>query len=301
MTAAPPTPAAPQPQSLLMSLVGLHQLDTARPVSGTSVVHVLGRLGVAEPAARSVLQRVTTRGLITRHKEGRRTFYSPTDRGRDILEGGRTKMFHCWREDAWDGRWTFVNLTVPEKHRKLRHRIGSQLTWAGFARTPGGLWVAPGRHEVTDLLGEDALSGPDATASPTSPPVVIYGHPCAPTTDAQLVGSFDLDGIAAGFRDFLARWDAGEAEDAVATAPTDPVDALVTRLQLHAEWLTLTRADPQLPGPLLPADWPGSTAGDRFRELDAALAGQENPVIEDYFAGTLDRLPRSQPANLPGY
>jgi phenylacetic acid degradation operon negative regulatory protein len=296
MTAAPPAPASLQPQSLLMSLVGLHQLDTDRPVSGTSVVHVLGRLGVAEPAARSVLQRVTTRGLIARHKEGRRTFYSPTDHGRAVLEGGRTKMFHRWREDAWDGRWTFVNLTVPESHRKLRHRIGSQLTWAGFARTSDGLWVAPGRHEVTEILGQDALAGPDApddAASTPSPPVVIYGHPCAPTTDAQLVEPFDLDRVDTGFRDFLARWDG----DAVDAAPTDPVDALVTRLQLHAEWLTLTRADPQLPDALLPTDWPGGIAGDRFRALDAALAEQERPVIEDYFAGALDRLPRSQPAN----
>lgn len=292
------TSAAPHPQSLLMSLVGLHLLDTDRPLSGTSVVVVLGHLGVAEPATRSVLQRMTTRGLIARHKEGRRTYYSPTPLGRTILADGRAKMFHRWRDGAWDGRWTFVGLTVPERRRALRHRVSSRLTWAGFARIPGGMWVAPGHHDVRAILGGETgesggpgASGDSGTVAETAP-VVVYGLPCPPTTDAQLVEAFDLATVAAGFRRFCADWSGPVTAGPGAVDSIDAVDALVLRLRLHEEWLAQTRTDPQLPGSLLPDDWPGTVAGDLFRARDRELAELERPVLEDFFAGTLARVPR---------
>lgn len=273
------TQTVPHPQTLLMSLIGLHLLDDDRPVSGTSVVQVLGRLGVAESAARSVLQRVTARGLIERHKEGRRTFYSPTPLGREVLTDGRAKMFHHWRTAAWDGRWTFIGVTVPEQQRAVRHRVHNRLSWAGFARLPGSMWAAPGEHDVTDILGDI----PDAA------PVVLLGLPRPPTTDAQLVAAYRLADVADGFRGFLSRWTA--ADDGTGSVD-DALTALVRRLRLHTEWLALTRDDPQLPEPLLPSDWPGRPAGDLFRRLDRDLADREQPVIDHFFAGTLAQLPR---------
>lgn len=278
------TATTAHPQSLLMSLVGMHLLDTDRPLSGTSVVVVLGRLGIAEPAVRSVLQRMTARGLIARHKQGRRTYYSPTPRGRAILEDGRAKMFHRWRDGAWDGRWTFVGLTVPERRRTLRHRVGSRLGWAGFARIPGGMWVAPGRHDVPAILGRTMTDGAGEAEGGDAgglSPVVVHGLPAAPTTDAQLVEAFDLTAVAKGFLDFLDTW------GGLCTADLDPVTALVTRLRLHEEWLAQTRTDPQLPARLLPVDWPGGAAGDLFRQRDWELAEQERPALENFFAGTL--------------
>src|SRR5699024_6264327 len=125
---------AVHPQSLFLALAGQHLLDESRPLSGTSIVFAMKRLGVGESAARSVLQRMAAKGFIDRHKEGRKTFYSLSDRGRRMLREGQEKMYSGWQPQDWDGRWTLVRVQVPESKRTLRHRISSKLSWAGFGR-----------------------------------------------------------------------------------------------------------------------------------------------------------------------
>src|SRR5699024_9574287 len=103
---------AVHPQSPFRALAGRQLPDETRPLSGTSIVFAMKRLGVGESAARSVLQRMTAKGLIDRHKEGRKTFYSLSDRGRRILREGQEKMYSGWQPQGWDGRWTLVRVQV---------------------------------------------------------------------------------------------------------------------------------------------------------------------------------------------
>ena len=44
---------------------------------------------------------------------------------------------------SWDGRWLLLVLRVPEQRRELRHRLTTQLAWAGFGSLGGGLWITP--------------------------------------------------------------------------------------------------------------------------------------------------------------
>ena len=261
-----------QPQSLFFALAGLHMLDDPRPLSGASIVFVMGKLGVGESAARSVLQRMTAKSFIVRHKEGRKTFYTLSDRGRAILREGQEKMFAGWQPQGWGGRWTFVRIQVPESKRTLRHQMASRLSWAGFAQVDGGPWVAPGPHDVATILG--------AEASEVSP-IVVYGEPQPPTTAEMLVSAFDLEALAADYEAFGEKWRAVDPE------PLSPVDALVRRVELHFDWLNLTRTDPQLPAALLPAGWPGSTEGDLFQDMNRQLGIGEVSASDEFFAGDL--------------
>lgn len=261
------------PQSLFLALAGLHMTGEPTPLSGASIVGVMGRLGVGEAAARSVLQRNAAKGFVIRAKDGRKTFYTVSDRAREILlEGGR-KMFIGDRARPWDGKWTVVRIQVPESKRALRHKVSSRLSWAGFGRLDGGTWAAPAAVDVEQIFGEEA--------SEVSP-VVVYGETQPPTTDAMLVDAFDLAEVAGQYEAFGDKW--GQCAVSELTA----AEALVRRVELHFDWLTLTRSDPQLPAELLPGDWPGFVQWRLFTDLDEQLRAAEEPAVADFFAGELE-------------
>lgn len=259
-----------QPQSLFFALAGVHMLDDPRPLSGASIVFVMGQLGVGESAARSVLQRMSAKKFIVRHKEGRKTYYILSDRGRSVLREGQEKMFAGWQPQDWDGQWTFVRIQVPESKRTLRHRLSSRLSWAGFAQVDGGPWVAPGQHDVATILGSEASE---------LSPIVVYGMPQPPTTEETLVGAFDLGELGADYEAFGEKWRAVDPES------LSPIEALVKRVELHFDWLLLARTDPQLPADLLPIEWSGALQGDRFRQLSERLAQTECSAITSFFSG----------------
>lgn len=263
-----------QPQSLFFALAGVHMLDDLRPLSGASIVFVMGQLGVGESAARSVLQRMSAKKFIVRHKEGRKTYYILSDRGRSVLREGQEKMFAGWQPQDWDGQWTFVRIQVPESKRTLRHRLSSQLSWAGFAQVDGGPWVAPGQHDVATILGSEASE---------LSPIVVYGMPQPPTTEEALVGAFDLGEQARDYDTFRRKWRDIEMDD------LSPLRALVVRVELHFDWLLLARTDPQLPAELLPHDWSGARQGDRFRHINERLAELECSAIASFFSGELGK------------
>lgn len=259
-----------QPQSLFFALAGVHMLDDPRPLSGASIVFVMGQLGVGESAARSVLQRMSAKKFIVRHKEGRKTYYILSDRGRSVLREGQEKMFAGWQPQNWDGQWTFVRIQVPESKRALRHQMASRLSWAGFAQVDGGPWVAPGPHDVVAILGPGVSE---------LSPIVVYGMPQLPTTEEALVGAFDLSELAAEYEEFGEKWRSVDPES------LSPVGALVRRVELHFDWLTLNRTDPQLPTELLPERWQGAVQTGLFRNVNNELSSQEKAAVSGFFAG----------------
>ncbi|MGU3437883.1 PaaX family transcriptional regulator C-terminal domain-containing protein [Actinomycetes bacterium M1A6_2h] len=245
------------PQSLLLAFLGMHLLWKPVAVSGASIVDVFGWLGVGQPATRSLLARMTDRGMLDRHKIGRKTYYSLTPHGSRILDDGSRKVWRGAGHSSWDGQWTTIVLSVPEDSRHLRHRARSRLGWSGFGNTSSGLWVAPGRHDVAAILGPE-FEGADIT--------VLIGRTIPPTTDESLVAAaFDLDEIARGYSAFVARW------SSVRVADLGESDAFAARVRLQAQWLSLGRADPLLPASLLPVGWPAEEAERLFRRLDATL------------------------------
>lgn len=256
-TAKPVDQVDVTPKSLLLAFLGMHLLWKPIAISGASVVELFGWLDVGPSATRSLLARMTDRGLLERHKLGRKTYYALTERGTSVFEEGSKKIWRSVGDADWDGLWTTVAMSVPEGSRHLRHRARSRLTWAGFGSTASGLWVASRRHDVAAILGPE-FADIDLT--------VMVGRVIPPTTDEALVTSaFDLDEIAARYTGFTSRWQNDEASG------MSREQAFATRVRVQAEWLSITQADPLLPMTLLPDDWPAADAERLFRILDATL------------------------------
>lgn len=272
-TGAAPDTFAAKPQSLILSFLGVYVRDGGVAVYSGSVIDVFARVGVSEEAVRSTLARMVRRDMLTRHRRGRKMYFGLTSRSAAVLEDGNRRV---WRTDAvdhdWDGSWTMVGFSLPESWRSRRHDLRSRLIWGGFGPLQHGLWIAPGSLDVVALLGDLDL---DRHLN------VFTARSGKPTEDEQLVhAAFDVDGIAARYREFLARWDRKRPLPRAR-------DDLARQLLLHTDWLQLVRSDPRLPAAHLPSGWPAIRAERVFRDLARSY---EEPATR-IAAEVLDTVP----------
>jgi phenylacetic acid degradation operon negative regulatory protein len=185
-------------------------------------------------------------------------YFGLTAQAEQILHDGEDRI---WRSGAvnqdWDGYWTLLGFSLPESWQRQRHELRSQLTWAGFGPLFNGLWVAPGRVEVTRLVASLGLE---------SRVKAFYAQAVPGTDIASMVReNWDLDAVASRYRGFLSRWQDPDT-------PPRRRDPLAVQLLLASDWLQVIRSDPRLPAEHLPADWPAAAAESLFVELDKAVA-----------------------------
>jgi phenylacetic acid degradation operon negative regulatory protein len=258
---------AVRPQTLMLNLLGRYLLGRSTVVSAGSVIEVFGRAGVGEHAARSTLARMVNRGMLTRQRHGRAMYFGLTAQAEGILHDGEDRI---WRSGAvnqdWDGWWTLLGFSLPESWQRQRHELRSQLTWAGFGPLFNGLWVAPGRVEVTRLVASLGLE---------SRVKAFYAQAIPGTDIARMVQeNWDLDAVAARYHGFLARWQGPDL-------PPGRRDPLAVQLLLASDWLQVIRADPRLPVEHLPADWPAAKAESLFVELDQGVAKRAGEIARE--------------------
>lgn len=250
------------PQSLMLNFLGLYVFGRDIAVYSGSVIDVFARVDVSEEATRSTLTRMASRGLLTKHRNGRKVYFGLTPRAQDVLQDGERRI---WQRGAvnrdWDGTWTLVGFSLPEGRRSDRHDLRSQLQWAGFGPVQNGLWIAPGTRDVTEMVADLGLAG-NVT--------VFTAQHAKPTEAADLaVRAFDTAAIAARYQDFLARW---------RKPPVELPDDLARQLLLHGDWLDLVRQDPHLPAELLAGDWPAIEAEQLFQTLATRYVETATPL-----------------------
>ncbi|WP_199431467.1 PaaX family transcriptional regulator [Qaidamihabitans albus] len=268
-----------RPQGILLNFFAAHLLGRAEAVYSGSLIEVLARVGVGEHAARSTLSRMTRRGLLARHRRGKRVYLGLTDYTSKVLEEGSRRVRHAVNRD-WDGHWTMLGFSLPETRRADRHLLRSRLAWAGFGPLQSGLWISPRSIEVEELLeGLDVADHVKAFRASTLRPTDIQ---------EMIADAWDLDELAQGYRGFLRRWDVPDP-----LAATD--DVLAGQLLMHTEWTLLLRKDPGLPLAHLPADWPAVRAEHVFVCTRAAFA----PHAEREVTELVERIAVDEQADTP--
>jgi phenylacetic acid degradation operon negative regulatory protein len=225
-------------RSLLTTVLGEYVLLRGEPIWTSVLVQVLGLLGVAEKSARQALSRSAAEGWVSPARYGRRVRWELTGPGRTLLTDGARR-------------------SVPDSKRELRHRLRTQLNWAGFGALAAGVWVSPDparEAEARDILAslglaDDALSFLGSYGSVGSPELVARQ-------------AWDLDGVSARYQEFINAF--------AGVVPATEADCLVAQTRLVHSWRRFPFLDPQLPADLLPAGWPGITAGRLFRSRHEA-------------------------------
>ncbi|MFV2179417.1 PaaX family transcriptional regulator C-terminal domain-containing protein [Actinomadura sp. LOL_016] len=266
-----------RPQSLMLTYLGNYVLGRDIAVFSGSFIDTFARLGVGEHAVRSTLTRMVGRGLLARHRDGRRMHFGLTARSAAILHDGEERV---WRRDVvtdWDGTWTVLAFSMPESWQRARHDLRARLTWAGFGSLGNGTWIAPSRRDVGSIVGELGLDGR----------LKVFSGPAEEPTDvpAMLREAFDLDAVASGYRAFLDRWD---RPDPLPDAPDD----LARYLWMTTEWLQLVRDDPRLPVEHLPDGWPAVRGQQVLLELRDRYQGNARRLAD----AAIESIPVPPPA-----
>jgi phenylacetic acid degradation operon negative regulatory protein len=255
-----------RPQTLLLTFLGKAVLGRDIAVFSGSYVDVLERLGISEQATRSTLTRMVNHGLLARHRRGRKMYFGLTPRAEAVLAEGEHRL---WRAGAVnrdaDGRWTLLGFSLPESRRDERHLLRSRLRWAGFGLLRSGMWIAPGRVDVSALQLDGQLR--DHVH-------VFYAEPAEAAAVGQMVrDAYDLSAIGGRYRRFLRRWDAPRP------LPAAPED-LARLLGLVSEWLLILRDDPRIPLRHLPPDWPAVAAEKVFRRRHNQLNTRAQRILD---------------------
>lgn len=247
-----PAPArGPSARAYLLIAFGEYLLDCPENRVWTqTLIDALALLGFGERAARQAVTRTAAAGWLASGRSGRRVRWQLTASGRNYLTAARRRLFAPGPDRDWDGDWLVLLVTVPEKQRKLRHRLRTSLEWVGFGSPGPDVWLSPHpshaaeARQVLDSLGADVRA------------TLLHARLDDPGERHRLVAqAWDVGKLDASYRTFISRW--AEAD------PASPDEAFVQRMHLVYQWRLLMLADPGLPSALLPAAW----SGERGRKL----------------------------------
>jgi phenylacetic acid degradation operon negative regulatory protein len=263
---------APAARSVLLTILGEYVLTSPGGVWHETLLRALAAVEVKPHAARQALARSIAGGWLRSERNGRRARAYLTEPTAEMLRTGAARIYGFGRPWAWEGRWLLVTLRVPEQRRDLRHRLRTQLAWAGFGSLGGGVWISPHVERESELL-EMSANGPAAELMSFHAEFGAIGDP------AQLVAdAWNLDRVASAYREFIGAFSRQRprSPEAVFRAQT---------LLVHA-WRKFPFLDPDLPERLLPTAWPRSRAHELFEDRHAAW----HKAAQAYFSGIEEEL-----------
>ncbi len=241
----------PAARSVLLTVLGEYAMPLGGSVWQETLVAGLVALGHSEQTARQGVARSTRDGWLLGERFGRRTRMTVTAETMQMLAEGRERIFGFGSDAPWDGRWLVVVLRVPEERRRVRHHVRTRLARVGMGSLGGGVWIGP--HVDREPVVTEALraAGADLEAVSFRADAGAIGGPAA------LVGAWDLGELEAEYAAFLDRF--GRLR------PRAPSAVYRVQTELVHAWRRFAFLDPDLPGELLPRDWPRRRAYELFR------------------------------------
>jgi phenylacetic acid degradation operon negative regulatory protein len=252
---------------MLLTILGEYVLPRPPGVWQETLVRALAALGYKEQTARQALARSASEGWLVTERHGRRARMFLGQSTASMLGTGAERIYAFGDPWTWDGRWLLIVLRVPEQRREVRHRVRTQLAWAGFGSLGGGVWISPHVSREQEIAATQH-NGSVAEMLSFEAKLGHIGEPRRVISEA-----WDLDRIAAHYRDFLA--DFGRLR------PRSPEAVFAAQTAMVHAWRKFPFLDPDLPETLLPARWPRKRAHDLFQDRHSRW----HQPAQDYFAG----------------
>jgi phenylacetic acid degradation operon negative regulatory protein len=239
----------------LLTVLGEYLLPRPDGVWQEALIGSLRLLGFTPRAARQAVVRSTREGWLEGERIGRRSRMRLTESSAELLRDGASRIYEFGRPVVWDGRWMLIVLRVPEQRRELRHRLTTQLAWAGFGSLGGGLWITPHTGREDQVNAEEPAQ------------LLSFKAELGALGDTAKViqEAWDLPALRQHYEEFLADF---------ANDPDTTNDGAVFASQtalVHA-WRRFPFIDPDLPDDLLPSDWPRTRAYEHFHPRHARWA-----------------------------
>ena len=278
-----------QPRALIVTLYGLYARETGGWLSVSSIVRLMGELGVEEPAVRSSISRLKRRGILDARRLDSAAGYALSQQAWEILAEGDRRIFERRRAAADEG-WVLAVFSVPESEREKRHQLRSRLAWLGFGTVTAGVWIAPAHieAEARDVLRRAGLD----------PYVDLFEGDYRYFADVaeRVPRWWDLDRLQQLYAQFT-----GEYGPVLSRyrrrRRVEAAEAFRDYITVLTDWRRLPYSDPGLALGLLPPRWQGVEAADTFFELRTRLAAPARAFVTMVRDGeTTGAAPARRPA-----
>ena len=221
------------------------------------LLYLLNLLGVSDRAGRTTLSRMKQQGWFDTVREGRRSRYQLTEKGRAIIAEGDKRIFET-PIDNWTGEWHFVIYSLPEEKRPLRNELRKKLVWFGFGNLAPGTWVCAHNRqvEIEKIVTE---MGIESNVS------LFSGKRTGLMSDEEIVAKcWQLSDLESMYADFVNQWRSqlDLQKETFALLPVE--ERFKLRFMLTYDFQPFPRKDPNLPTVLLPENWSGYAARRLF-------------------------------------
>jgi phenylacetic acid degradation operon negative regulatory protein len=267
-------------QDLVFTLYGDYIRHRGGEAWTSSLIELLGLLGLSEQAVRSTLSRMSRKGWLESSRSGRHSLYSQTPKLLTLLEEGAQRIFHP-RHDPWERRWYLLTYSIPESKRSLRRNLRKRLLWLGFGALHQATWISPRdlRSEVNRIV--DSLNIHAYVE-------LFTAKHCGFSSDEEIVTRcWNLKELNDHYGDFIARYSPAFQERQTQLMAGDGLElpeCFVQRFMLIHEYRSSPYVDPNLPLELLPDGWLGHKAMQLFQQYHDLLSEPAEAFVDAVLA-----------------
>ena len=245
-------------RSAILTLFGDYLRNRVGEISIASLIVLLRNIGLSDQAVRSAVSRMCRAGILRARRTGHGSYYALAQRGRDLLDRGTERIFQR-KNDSWDGAWSIVTYSVPERMRQARDRLRLELGWLGYGALSEATWISP--YDLTKEVQELALR-----IGVVGNIYSFHVRHSGSTEPGDIVSRcWDLDRIHQKYASFVSEYRPrfeDRAERLRRGETIEPGECFVERFNLIHEYRRLPYYDPDLPRELLPAGL-AATGGGR--------------------------------------
>ena len=229
-------------------------------------------IDIDSSVVRTAMSRLAADGWLERERIGRNSFYRLANKGRQTFETA-TRHIYDPPQSHWTGRFELLLIGHAEDRDTSRDALRN----AGFGSPLPGVWVAPSGVPV-----------PEEAA-----PAIRLEVSAEDDSGRRLLSaSWPLDRMAGAYLTFMStfaplhHWlDRGET--------LSDIDAFTARILLIHHYRRVVLRDPLLPGPLLPADWPGQPARKLCGDIYCALLPASERWLDQHATNETGPLPEA--------
>jgi phenylacetic acid degradation operon negative regulatory protein len=245
-----------------------------------AMVRLTSEIGISPNATRAALCRLAKQDWLQRTTDGHHTLYALTPAGCERLGEIHPRIFTP-KHSVWDGQWTILTYSIPERLARHRDRLRRELTFLGYGSLTPATWISPNplieitlRHLSLRNLDQYVHLFRARQASLQSPSLLMKR-------------CFNLDAVQRRYAKFIKTWRRYREKITAASRPSDN-ECFVAKIRLLYDFGDFLYLDPFLPAELLPPGWLGHEAWQLFRDLYLLLMEPALAFFESCYEGASD-------------
>jgi phenylacetic acid degradation operon negative regulatory protein len=249
-----------QPQEVVLGWCGEYLKPGDLMWSG-GLVQLLDELGFTAGASRIALNRIVSRGLLERVRNGRRIYYRMTDRILRLLDDGHNQTYFYKNLPPWDGSWTIVWYSIPDSMLAQRRRLARRLGFLSFAALQDGTWIIP-RDMAAELKTLTIDLGLENHVL-----VIVGSSSSGMHLSEPLRSVWDIDQLSRRYDEFIDQFSSSVGRD----KSLQPSDSFALRTAVIDSFRQLANLDPRLPAAVIGGEWRQPQAIEVFERLTQEL------------------------------